>query len=147
MYESTVEKCFRLSSCVLSLYNQIDECAEARVLFSSLVEHTSELGAGVSAVNYLPAPEMRAEQSVELVKCAQRVIYLLNLTHREGFFHEKSVSAALTLAVSVANDINGIVQACLTGAAPQGAAAASTAGPIPDGFDMPYGGKPSDKRR
>lgn len=132
MYDSTSEKCFRLSSCVLSLSGQLDERAEARIVFNLLAEHTSELGAGVNAVSYLPALSMRAEQAVELVKCSQRVIYLLNLAHREEYFREKSISEALALAVSIANDINGIVQAYCTGTVPQSAPT------LPDGFDMPY---------
>ena len=127
------EKCFQLSSKILALYEDAGERASAHRMLGMLVEQTSDLGAAVIALNYLPMPEMRREHAVTLVKCAQKVIYNLNLARRERLFDDGSLSEALSLAVSVASDIVVTVSDICGVPAP-----VKSAGPMPVGFDLPY---------
>ena len=144
------EKCMYLARKVVGLGTAINGRRNAQILFSQLCEATSDLGAGISAINYLPARSMRSQQSIEMVKCAQKVIFMLNLALREGVFLKKPTTEALNLAISVANDINALVQAYVTGApapavgevsAPSDSAEEGTEKPSdPDGFNAPYEG-------
>lgn len=146
---TTSEKCFRLSSKILALGVGINSRKGAQSIFSQLVETTTELGAGVNAVDYLPVRTLRSEQSIELVKCAQKVIYMLNLSLRNALFMKDQTSAALGLAIDIANDINEMVQTYYAGfpaskvVMPQ-IPAESPEEPVqaadPDGFNAPYEG-------
>ena len=134
---SVCEKCLSLSSAVLSLEGDFEESRQTRIIYNMLAEQTSELGAAVNAVNYLPL-SARKDHMPELVKFVQRVIYNLNLARREGLFGDKRLAEALSLAVAVANDI-GLAVRQYFGDMPEGAAPPqSAAGNMPDGFDMPY---------
>lgn len=116
------EKCFRLSQKLLALGTATNGRRAAQELFAQLTDAATELGSGIVSVNYLPARSMRTQQIIEAVKKAQKVIYILNLSLREGMFLTKPTTEALNLAVDVANELNGLVQA------------------DPDGFNAPYMG-------
>ena len=142
-------KCMDLSPKVMSLGVGINSKRGAQELFRELCAKTTELGAGISAVNYLPTRSMRAQQAVELVKCCQQVIYLLNLALREGSLEQSGLSGALTLAVDIGNEINNFVMAYVPGVAAaqpeekpeeQPEDEQPRPDPDPDGFDAPYDG-------
>lgn len=105
------EKCFRLSKKLLALGTATNGRRAAQELFAQLTDAATELGSGIVSVNYLPARSMRTQQIIEAVKKAQKVIYILNLSLREGMFLTKPTTEALNLAVDVANELNGLVQA------------------------------------
>lgn len=141
------EKCFRLSQKLLALGTATNGRRAAQELFSQLTDAATELGSGIVAVNYLPARSMRTQQVIEAVKHAQKVIYILNLSLREGMFLNKPASEALALAVEVANELNGLVQAytgyavqTVSSPAAEGAQSGENAQADPDGFNAPYMG-------
>ena len=144
-------KCFALSGKIMPLGTAINGRRNAQILFSQLVEASADLGAGVCAVDYLPARSMRTQQVIDLVKCAQKIIYMLNFALREGTFLKKPCTEALGYAVDIANDVNALVQAYVAGgpvpavspSAEQPAALAEekVENPVdPDGFSAPYDG-------
>ena len=102
------EKCFRLSQKLLALGTATNGRRAAQELFAQLTDTATELGSGIVSVNYLPARSMRTQQIIEAVKKAQKVIYILNLSLREGMFLTKPTTEALNLAVDVANELNGL---------------------------------------
>ncbi len=145
-------KSFALSGKIMSLGTAINGRRNAQILFSQLVEASTDLGAGICAVDYLPARSMRTQQVIDLVKCAQKVIYMLNFALREGVFLKKPLSEALNLAVEIANDVNALVKAYVSGG-PVPAVSPTSANPVaepeakgeaaaedPDGFNAPYDG-------
>ncbi len=136
---NTTEKCFMLSSKIMSLGENFGG-SEERVIFNLLAEYSSELGAGINAMAYLPAASMRAEQAVELVKCVQKVIYNLNLARRDGLFPDAGLEDMLSLAISVANDITVMVEQYCLGVQPV-VPVTFEGGDDPDGFDLPYNDK------
>ena len=153
-YANISAKCIALSQKVMSLGVGINARKGAQVLFYQLCESVTELGAGLSAIDYMPARSMRSQQSVEMIKCSQKVIFMLNLALSKEVFLKKPTAEALNLAVSVANDVNALVQV-YTGApvpavavqmpaeapAEEAAAEGEKAAPSdPDGFNAPYDG-------
>lgn len=141
------EKCFRLSQKLLALGTATNGRRAAQELFAQLTEAATELGSGIVSVNYLPARSMRTQQIIEAVKKAQKVIYILNLSLREGMFLTKPTTEALNLAVDVANELNGLVQAytgyavqAVSFPAAEGVQGGESAQADPDGFNAPYMG-------
>lgn len=141
------EKCFRLSQKLLALGTATNGRRAAQELFAQLTDAATELGSGIVSVNYLPARSMRTQQIIEAVKKAQKVIYILNLSLREGMFLTKPTTEALNLAVDVANELNGLVQAytgyavqAVYSPAAEGVQGGESAQADPDGFNAPYMG-------
>lgn len=141
------EKCFRLSQKLLALGTATNGRRAAQELFAQLTDAATELGSGIVSVNYLPARSMRTQQIIEAVKKAQKVIYILNLSLREGMFLTKPTTEALNLAVDVANELNGLVQAytgyavqVVSSPAAEGVQGGESAQADPDGFNAPYMG-------
>ena len=141
------EKCFRLSQKLLALGTATNGRRAAQELFAQLTDAATELGSGIVSVNYLPARSMRTQQIIEAVKKAQKVIYILNLSLREGMFLTKPTTEALNLAVDVANELNGLVQAytgyavqSVSSPAAEGVQGGESAQADPDGFNAPYMG-------
>lgn len=141
------EKCFRLSQKLLALGTATNGRRAAQELFAQLTDAATELGSGIVSVNYLPARSMRTQQIIEAVKKAQKVIYILNLSLREGMFLTKPTTEALSLAVDVANELNGLVQAytgyamqAVSSPAAEGVQGGESAQADPDGFNAPYMG-------
>lgn len=141
------EKCFRLSKKLLALGTATNGRRAAQELFAQLTDAATELGSGIVSVNYLPARSMRTQQIIEAVKKAQKVIYILNLSLREGMFLTKPTTEALNLAVDVANELNGLVQAytgyvmqAVSSPAAEGVQGGESAQADPDGFNAPYMG-------
>lgn len=141
------EKCFRLSQKLLALGTATNGRRAAQELFAQLTDAATELGSGIVSVNYLPARSMRTQQIIEAVKKAQKVIYILNLSLREGMFLTKPTTEALSLAVDVANELNGLVQAytgyavqSVSSPAAEGVQGGESAQADPDGFNAPYMG-------
>lgn len=141
------EKCFRLSQKLLALGTATNGRRAAQELFAQLTDAATELGSGIVSVNYLPARSMRTQQIIEAVKKAQKVIYILNLSLREGMFLTKPTTEALNLAVDVANELNGLVQAytgygvqAVSSPAAEGVQGGESAQADPDGFNAPYMG-------
>ncbi|MCD8373182.1 MAG: hypothetical protein LUD27_07775 [Clostridia bacterium] len=138
-------ECLELSRWICQMGLGINSKRAACEIYSQLVESSANLGAMITAADYVPTRSQRSESSVEGMKEISKVIYLLNVANDSGLFVKSAVSNAIACAIRVSSLLNGVAAAYMNASIvsktvdiEDEAATVSYKNDDPDGFNDPY---------
>ncbi len=138
-------ECLELSKHICRMGLGINAKRAACELYRQLVESSANLGAYITAADYVPTRSQRSGVSVDAMKEVSKVIYLLNVAHDSGMFIKEAVMDATKCAIKISSLLNGIT-ALYMGVTSVADKAVDTDKAVdieepssdPDGFDDPY---------
>ncbi|MCD8308988.1 MAG: hypothetical protein LUD19_03955 [Clostridia bacterium] len=106
--KEALKACLELSHNINEIGTGINANRAAKEVFSQLVKSSADLGASITAVEYVPLRSHRAQVSAESMQHICRIIYLLNVAKGIDYFMQAPVDAAIKSAVKVSELLVGI---------------------------------------
>ncbi|MCD7728581.1 MAG: hypothetical protein LUI60_01540 [Clostridia bacterium] len=138
--KAALTECLELSRKISKLGLGINSKRAAWELYHQLVESSTNLGAYITAADYVPMRTQRSDTAVDAMKEISKVIYILNVANESGFFIKSAVEDAIASAVKISEHLIG-VSSTYNGTAESQAESDGLddeASNDPDGFNEPY---------